>query len=302
MVAPSTMEDSHHCRICKSDTELKWPSNLENTISSDSFAITDAHYGQTSAIYQCKQCGFRQCNDLQDVLSFYEDLEDQEYENGRKERYLQAKALLKELKDLQPQGKLLDVGAGSGILVEAAIEAGYEAEGLEPSTWLQEQAIERGLPVKKGVLSDVSESEQYDSITLIDVIEHVVDPIMLLKEIKARLAPDGYAMIVTPDCHSFFARMLRRKWWHYRVAHIGYFNLSTLKAACTESGLDVISYNRPGWFFTMDYLWVRVMQYFPRWLRCKPMNWMNRKTVSINLRDSLMVIVKAEASHPHGEG
>ncbi len=295
------MEDSHQCRICKSDTELKWPSNLEKTISSDSFAITDAHYGQTSAIYQCKQCGFRQCNDLQAVLSFYENLEDQEYENGRKERYLQAKALLEGLKNYCSQGPLLDVGAGSGILVEAAIEEGYQATGVEPSAWLQEQAIERSLPVKKGVLADISPTEKFNVITLIDVIEHVVNPVGLLKEIKARLTPDGCAMIVTPDCQSFFARILRRKWWHYRVAHIGYFNLSTLTAACKESGFEVISHNRPGWFFTMDYLWVRVMQYFPKGIRCNPMNWMKRKTVSINLKDSLMVIVKADTSHPHGE-
>ena len=294
------MENSHHCRICESDTELKWPSNLEHSINSDSFAITDAHYGQTSAIYQCTQCGFRQCNELEEVLSFYEALEDKEYENGRKERYLQAKALLRELNNHRAKGNLLDVGAGSGILVEAAIEDGYDATGIEPSAWLQEQAEERHLPVKKGVLSDIPTTDKFDVITLIDVIEHVVDPLDLLIEIKERLKPDGCAMIVTPDCHSFFAKLLGRKWWHYRVAHIGYFNLENLKAACEKSGLEVISHTRPGWFFTMDYLWVRVMQYFPRWMRCKPMSWMRRKTVSINLRDSLLVMVKAKEMNPDG--
>ena len=295
------MDSSHQCRICKSDTELKWPSNLESKISSDSFAITDAHYGQTSAIYQCKQCGFRQCNELQDVLSFYENLEDQEYENGRKERYLQAQALLKELQNHCSSGRLLDVGAGSGILVEAALETGYQAEGIEPSTWLQEQAAERKLPVKKGILSDLPLEEAFDAITLIDVIEHVVDPIGLLKEINERLSSNGYAMIVTPDCQSFFARLLRRKWWHYRVAHIGYFDLATLKASCHQAGLEVVSVKRPGWFFTMDYLWVRLMQYVPRWMRCKPMNWMKRRTVSINLRDSLLVTVRSKRSDKNGE-
>ena len=295
------MERSHQCRICGSDTELKWPSNLETTIDSDSFAITDAHYGQTSAIYQCNQCGFRQCNDLDEVLSFYENLEDQEYENGRKERYLQAKALLKQLQNHQNSGRLLDVGAGSGILVEAALEYGYEAQGIEPSNWLQNQAVERSLPVIKGTLSDLSEEQPFDTITLIDVIEHVVDPLALLEEIRARLKPGGIGMIVTPDCHSFFAKLLGRKWWHYRVAHIGYFNRSTLTDACARTGLEVIEVKRPGWFFTMDYLWVRLMQYFPKWMRCKPMNWMKRKTVSINLRDSLLLVVRLGQSEVNGE-
>lgn len=295
------MDTSHHCRICGSNTQLKWPSSLENAINSDSFAITDAHYGQTSAIYECPQCGFRQCNDLQEVLSFYETLEDQEYENGRKERYLQAEALLEELKNHCQSGRLLDVGAGSGILVEAALKKGYDAQGIEPSIWLQEQAVERKLPVRKGTLSDVAEEEAFEAITLIDVIEHVVDPLTLLSEIKKRLRSDGIAMIVTPDCKSFFAKLLGRKWWHYRVAHIGYFDRKTLRDACQRSGLEVIKTTRPGWFFTMDYLWVRLMQYFPKWMRCKPRNWMRRKTVSINLRDSLSVIIKPYKPKADGE-
>lgn len=294
------MEAAEKCRICNSDTVLKWPSNLEGPLSSESFAITDTHYGQTSAIYQCGECGFMQCNDLSDVLAYYERLEDEAYENGRKERYLQAEALIEELKKQGPPSRLLDVGAGSGILVEAAIKAGFNAEGIEPSSWLQQQAGERGLPVRRGLLDDIASEEAYDAITLIDVIEHVEDPMALLKGIRKRLAPGGVALIVTPDCRSFFARLLGRRWWHYRVAHIGYFNQTNLELACRKSDLEVLSMKRPGWFFTMDYLWVRLMLYLPKWLRLKPMNWMTRKTVAINLRDSLSIVVKKQAAQSNG--
>ncbi|MCZ6673896.1 MAG: class I SAM-dependent methyltransferase, partial [Verrucomicrobia bacterium] len=264
------------------------------------FAITDAHYGQTSAVYQCSSCGFMQCNDLPDVLSYYEQLEDQAYENSRNERFLQSEALLRKLKKYQKSGKLLDVGAGSGILVEAAIKSGYDATGIEPSTWLQEQAVKQNLPVTKGILSDVPEEKKYDTITVIDVIEHVADPIGLLKEVGARLKEQGVAMIVTPDCRSWFARILGRKWWHFRMAHIGYFNKKTLAMACRKAGLEIVSQNRPGWYFTIDYLWVRFMQYFPSWLRLRPLNWMKRITVPLNLRDSLLIIVKHQQPSSYG--
>ena len=286
------MDTVEHCRICKADTNLKWPSNLKEELSSDSFAITDAHYGQTGSIYQCSRCGFRQCSEWSEVLSYYEALEDREYEKGRQERYLQAEALIQALSQLGAQGRLLDVGAGSGILVEAARKAGFAAEGVEPSGWLQQQAEARALPVRKGVLQDIPPAERYDVMTLVDVLEHVVDPLELLKDIKrSRLRPGGRAMIVTPDCGSLFAQLLGRKWWHYRVAHIGYFNRSTLELACEKSGLQVVARQRPAWFFTLDYLWVRLMQYFPSWMRCKPMNWMKRKRIRLNLRDSLCVVV-----------
>ena len=43
---------SENCRICGSATQLKWPSNLEENLSSESFAITDAHYGLGWRVYQ----------------------------------------------------------------------------------------------------------------------------------------------------------------------------------------------------------------------------------------------------------
>lgn len=290
------MEKTENCRICGSETKIKWPSNLEGELSSTSFAITDSHYGQTSAIYLCSHCGFLQCNELSDVLTYYENLEDLAYVQGRPERYLQSKALVDRLAHYQKSGSLLDVGAGSGILVEAARKAGYDATGLEPSEWLQHEAEKLNLPVKKGVLTDLPEDQHFDIITLIDVIEHVIDPMALLVDIRKRLATQGLCMVVTPDCASWFARFLGRKWWHYRVAHIGYFNQKTLTLACEKAGFEIIAQKRPGWFFTMDYLWVRVMQYLPKWLRLGPFNWMKTITLPINLRDSLLVVLRAKTA------
>ena len=286
------IEVSENCRICNASTSLKWPAYVPGGISSDSFAITNAGYGQTSAIFECSECGYRQCNNLTEVLSFYEELEDPGYEEGRKERSFQAAANLTHLSKFKPDGMLLDVGSGIGMLVEEAIKLGYEASGVEPSKWLQTQAANRNLPVVQGTLDDIPVSSKFDAIALIDVVEHVLKPIDLLKQIKERLKPDGVAMIVTPDYKSWFPTILGRKWWHYRVAHIGYFDKKTLKMACESAGLEILDQRRPGWYFTIDYLWVRIMLYFPKWMRIPSFNWMKSTIIPINLRDSLVVIVK----------
>ncbi len=280
------------CRICGSPTFLKWEDSLTQPLNNSSFAITDFNYGQISALYQCSKCGFRQCHDLGNVLSFYGWQEDPDYENGREQRRLQAQGLLKRLGKFKRKGRLLDVGAGSGILVEAAAEKGFRARGIEPSRWLQKQAEKHNVPVEAGLLEDMASEPVWDVITLVDVIEHVEDPVGLLKDTEKRLSVTGMAMIVTPDVKSFFARWLGRKWWHYRVAHIGYFNDSTLELACRRAGLEVIHKSRPGWFFAADYLWVRIMQYFPSWLRIPPCRCMRRWTIPVNLRDSLLAIVQ----------
>jgi len=198
------------CRICKADTYLKWRSNFDTTLNSEAFAITDTNYGKTSTIYQCQKCGFRQCTDLKDLLPFYENLQDPIYEQSRKERLLQAAMFLRHARKHVPQGKLLDVGAGSGILVEKALSMGYKAQGIEPSEWLQQQAEKKNLPIYCGLLDDIPKESTFDVITLIDVIEHVEDPRTLLDDCFERLRENGVILVATPDCGSFFANLLRR--------------------------------------------------------------------------------------------
>jgi hypothetical protein len=51
-------------------------SQLHGALTSKAFAITDAHYGVTGELRRCAACGFVQCTELDEVLRFYEQLED----------------------------------------------------------------------------------------------------------------------------------------------------------------------------------------------------------------------------------
>jgi SAM-dependent methyltransferase len=261
-------------------------------LESNSFSITDSHYGTTGAIYRCSNCGFLQCSDLPEVVQFYEDLEDADYEAGRQERGLQARRILELARTLQPEGRLLDVGAGSGMLVEQAIQLGYHAEGIEPSAWLHKVARERNLPVHLGTFPHSAVPGKFDLITLIDVIEHVSNPMELLRNIAAGLAESGIAVIVTPDVSSVAARILGWKWWHFRVAHIGYFNKRTVLFALTQSGLQPVLIRRPAWYFGADYLWVRLNRYLPSFLRFASPRFLSKVVLPINLRDSWLIACK----------
>jgi 2-polyprenyl-3-methyl-5-hydroxy-6-metoxy-1,4-benzoquinol methylase len=200
------------------------PSNIPRPLEAQAFAVTDSAYGVTGELYRCVECGFLQCSALDNALSFYEDLEDPAYEAGRSQRGLQARKLLDATRGYLPHGRLLDVGAGSGILVEQAMQMGYAAEGIEPSRWLQRRARELQLAVYLGTLPSPEITGPYDVVTLIDVIEHVARPVDLLKQVHEVVRPGGIVAAVTPDVASFAARIARRKWWHFRVAHIGYFD------------------------------------------------------------------------------
>ncbi len=282
---------NYSCWVCGSTRQvLLRQSTLNTPLSSSMFRITDAHYGQTSALYQCKECGVKQCNDLAQVLKFYQELEDKDYEASRTERAKQAQRILQTISTHRSSGKLLDIGAGSGILVEEAQKLGYIAEGVEPSKWLCNQAVERGLPVHHGTFPHVNINPPYEVVTLIDVIEHVSNPVELLKSIHPIMAADGIGVVVTPDVSSLAARIMGYRWWHYRTAHIVYFNRTTLELALTKANFRSLFVVRPNWYFSLPYLIERINCYLPNFLNFPIFKQAERITIPLNLFDSLLIV------------
>ena len=285
------------CWLCCSPTQLARQSVMDGDPKVKDFSITDAHYGRTGTLNQCSACGFIQCVDLGQVLSMYQDLDDPEYEEGRDVRVLQMKKLLKHFPPPTLESRLLDVGAGSGILLEAAKDLGWHSpQGVEPSRWLSERAIEHGLDVHTGVLPHDQVQGQFQAVMLVDVLEHVTDPLALLHQAVSHMDSEGRILVVTPDLNSLFARLLGWRWWHFRLAHVGYFNKKTLTLALEKCGLTPIHWFRPGWWFPLDYLLQRVQSYLPNgpWFRTPKS--IRHIVVPLNLHDSLGVICKRSDS------
>jgi 2-polyprenyl-3-methyl-5-hydroxy-6-metoxy-1,4-benzoquinol methylase len=287
------MADTATCWICGAQSwRLFKDSTLNGRISSDDFKITDARYGHTGRIDECVSCGFRQVTDVDSVLKFYESLEDSVYDQGREQRGLQARKILEAVARHKKSGRLLDVGAASGILLEQAAKLGFAGEGVEPSRSLAKSAQDAGWKVHLGTFPHPAVTGPFDVITLIDVIEHVPCPIPLLKDIAAHLKPDGIGALTTPDIESFVARRLGPRWWHLRVAHIGYFSRRTIKRALDSAGLEIVEMTCPAWYFTYDYACERAMVYFPKALRFKMPGFMRDRTIKVNFRDSMQILFR----------
>ena len=287
------------CWVCGAGRlELAKRSNAGPASNDQSFLITDKEFGVTAEIHRCLECGFLQCSGLTDVLPLYRRLHDEAYQAGRGPRARQARRLLRLVQGYRGHGRLLDIGAGAGVLVEQALSMGYRAEGIEPSEWLQQQASAHGLPVHLGTFPHPDVAGPFDVVTLIDVLEHVPDPVRLLRGISDVLRADGIAVVVTPDTASVAARLLGRRWWHYRLQHIGYFKPSSLLLALDRAGLEAISIRRPRWYFPVSYLLERVNVYLPGRLRLPIPPFSGKLVVPLNLRDSMLAVVKAKASRP----
>jgi hypothetical protein len=127
---------------------------------------------------------------------------------------------------------------------------------------------------------------------LVDVIEHVPNPVELLTHVALQLNENGLGLVVTPDRGTLIPRIMGWKWWHYRIAHIGYFTRGNLLLALDRAGLEPVKIGRPGWYFSAGYLLERVYRYFPSILRIPFPDSLNRIVIPLNLGDSIYILFK----------
>jgi len=107
-------------------------------------------------------------------------------------------ALARRITEISPsRGRLLDVGAGVGIFMEAMQRAGWSVEGVEPSRIAARSARERtGARVHEGLLEDLDlETSSFDALTFFDALRTVPDPLAFLRKARSLLRPGGVLII-----------------------------------------------------------------------------------------------------------
>jgi SAM-dependent methyltransferase len=292
------------CWVCGSGSTRIYRSRSDDRpLTPRDFEITDSRYGLTLALCQCVDCGFVFAidDDLRELDRLYEHLHDPEYEHTQGVRRLQMLRLLQQTLRLQPRARtLLDIGAGAGALVRQARALGIDATGVEPSVALVGGAERiNGVRLLRGRFPHPAIAHrQFDIITIIDVIEHLSTPVELLCHAADALAPDGMIVVVTPDVGSVAARILKNRWWHFRMAHVGYFNRATILLAADRAGLRAVHIGRPTFYFTLEYLVNRLQRYMPigtidRIARKSPVGrWFYNLVIPVNPHDSLVVFLR----------
>jgi 2-polyprenyl-3-methyl-5-hydroxy-6-metoxy-1,4-benzoquinol methylase len=292
------------CWVCQSPDTAIAKKGVSRPLRVDDLRITDDRYGTTLSLRRCRACGFVFADgEVDDISGLYRALNDPDYlETGDTRRLQMAWLLDHVLERHAPLRSLLDVGAGAGLLVDAARRRGLDAVGVEPSRALAAHAVQSGIPVIEGVLPNAAlEHRTFDVVTLVDVIEHVATPVELLRQCAERLSPHGVLIVVTPDVASVPARLMGKRWWHYRLAHIGYFSEGSLAVAARQANLAIAETFSVRWFFRLRYVAERVGQYLPLRTvnrvadRLGPLRRLYERTIAFDLHDSIGVALRPVA-------
>lgn len=293
---------SSTCPVCGSDRTRPYKRrSVDRALVPDDLRISDSRYGTTLALRRCRACGFlfAEGDEVAELVDLYARVSDPGYEESERARILQMRWLLDRALRLAPRAiSLLDVGAASGLLVEEAVRRGLDAVGVEPSLALADRARQRGVEMVHGAFPTPALAERrFDVVCLVDVLEHVADPVALLRGCREALAPDGVVILVTPDVGSVAARILRRRWWHFRLAHVGYFDRRSLVAATSAAGLSWVDEGRARWFLPLGYLAERLLALAGRSPSKRPgvTRRLDGWTIPLDLRDSFVVALKRRA-------
>ena len=217
------------------------------------FKTSDEHCGKVIDEYKditvidCENCGYKHVFPIpeqHDLDKFYEKEfrrvdsnyfkrleEDLEWLLMTYERYY-------DLFEQQCQGnskKLLEIGSGSGHFLKCGKDRNWDVMGFEPSNISYDYSKTLDVNVIHGNfnLEKAKEYGKYDVIFMRNVIEHISNPIAMLKDVKTLLNSNGLLFIVSPNDYNPLQDILKKKlgfdsFWIAKE-HINYFNFESMK-------------------------------------------------------------------------
>lgn len=135
------------------------------------------------------------------------------------------------------QLRVLDVGSGSGAFVDEARVRGAQAYGCELCDYAY--AHDNPFVYRKAFEEILFPTDNFDLVTCHDVLEHVVDPIEFIRELKRVTKQSGTVVI---DLPRFFVDAGKH---HWKLAHLWYFKPEQLVKVLKEEGFVVVETRMP---------------------------------------------------------
>jgi 2-polyprenyl-3-methyl-5-hydroxy-6-metoxy-1,4-benzoquinol methylase len=139
-----------------------------------------------------------------------------------------------------PIVSLLDVGAGYGDFLHYVSKHGWQASGFEFSPAAANVSREKyGIPLAVGDLFEMPfPNRSFDIITMWHVLEHLADPMAVLRRLFELLRPGGVLVIEVPNLNC-----LVRKSYQVPLTvnlHLYHFSSTTLSSLVTAAGFKVL--------------------------------------------------------------
>ncbi len=179
------------------------------------------------------------------IPSYYHESDSKFHRFKRKLTLLPILRIIKKYLSIKEKFSLLEVGSGSGFLISFLEEEFPHAKltGLEYD--------ERLVPVIRSKVNNAKiiqgnaedftiEGQEFDIAVSLQAIEHLYQPVQMIKCIKKHLKKDGLLIFTTPNPKSLAARIMKEKWHGYRDDHVSMKSLDEWKAITEQEGFKTV--------------------------------------------------------------
>lgn len=145
------------------------------------------------------------------------------------------------------KGKMFDVGAAAGFVLQGFIDEGWNGSGLEPNLQMARTGREKfGLDIRQGSLENFQTTEKFDLISMIQVVAHFYDPPTAFQNAFNLLNDKGFLLIETWNRNSFSARLFGKNWHEYSPPSVlQWFSLEGLSGFLNDLGFVKLAHGRP---------------------------------------------------------
>jgi 2-polyprenyl-3-methyl-5-hydroxy-6-metoxy-1,4-benzoquinol methylase len=241
------------CAICETKdnfTELYQANFAPNDFTPEIFSARrlpdKIHY----RIVQCNNCGLVRSNPVIDsqILTSLYSKSTQTYDSEIKNltrtyfKYIEKAINFLEINNLA-SASLLEIGCGSGFLLEKALKHGFGfVQGVEPSADAVRKSPAQIRPsIIHGMLEPgLLQKEKYDLICMFQVFDHIANPDVILKECIKSLKPKGGLLIFNHDVKALSARILGESSPIFDIEHTYLYDKSTIKKVIEKQGLEIL--------------------------------------------------------------
>ena len=156
--------------------------------------------------------------------------------------------LIAHLSSYRQRNRLLDVGSGRGLLLEAAQGTGWDCFGNEYSPDAIRHGVARGFTMCEGDLGkDTFPREHFDIVVMTESIEHMPEPKKAVLTVSRFLRMGGALYLTTPNFDSLSRRVLGPRWNVIEYpAHLSYFGERALVRLLESCGLAPVRVETTG--------------------------------------------------------
>lgn len=134
---------------------------------------------------------------------------------------------------------LVDVGAGLGVFIDGMQRAGWSCTGIDPDPNACEHLrTHLGSEAHCATLEEIDGSQRFEVLALNKVLEHVADPVAMLRDCRKLLVPRGVMYVEVPDGEMAFADSPGRE--EFFIEHLHAFSMASFAMTMQLAGLTVI--------------------------------------------------------------